>query len=266
MRALREHFIDWDVYISSRLSDPDYIGDHEAADILKSLEVTETSELHLAVSMRSFRAEALSAFVGHIVENRPAQAFRSYSEISDRYPIWLTRDLNQVRQWLHDQARGSERYGLLASSGGDRLRPEGLHVKAKIDAPTWFLNDRSDVRSSFYCEEVATEFDVQGLELDWTGICWDADFRYGNGRWNSLSFRGTRWQQVNAAEGRLHLKNAYRVMLTRARQGMIIFVPHGKVEDPTRLPVYYDQTYEFLKKCGLRDLGQGSPARHPFAT
>src|SRR5262245_13114777 len=146
--------------------------------------------------MRSFRAEALSAFVGHIVENRPIDACRVYSEIAERYPIWLTRELVQARDWLKSQARRSERFGLLASSGGYRLRPEGLHVKAKIDAPTWFLNDRNDVRSAFYCEEVATEFDVQGLELDWAGICWDADFRYLSGHWASHSFRGTRWQKV----------------------------------------------------------------------
>jgi hypothetical protein len=188
--------------------------------------------------MRSFRAEALPAFVGHVVANRAVEARRVYSRISDRYPIWLTRELEQVRGWLRDQARGSERYGVLASSGGYRLRPEGLYVKAKIDAPTWFLNDRSDVRSSFYCEEVATEFDVQGLELDWAGVYWDADFRYKDGEWTSLAFRGTRWQQVKTNEGRLYLKNAYRVVLTRARQGMIIFVPQGAAGDPTRLPAY----------------------------
>ena len=106
----------------------------------------------------------------------------------------------------------------------------------------------------FYCEEVGTEFDVQGLELDWIGVCWDADFRYGNGIWNSWRFHGTRWQQVNTAEGRLYLKNAYRVILPRARQGMIVYVPKGADEDPTRPPAYYDQTYEFLKQCGLREL------------
>ena len=130
-----------------------------------------------------------------------------------------------------------------------------MHVKPKIDAPAWFLNDRSDVRLSFYCEEVGTEFGVQGLELDWAGVCWDADFRYWQGGWKALRFRGTRWQQVNTSEGRLYLKNAYRVILTRARQGMIIFVPKGAADDPTRPPAYYDQTYEFLEKCGLREVG-----------
>jgi hypothetical protein len=260
--ALKERFTHWDVYISNRLSDPDYAADQAAVETIKTLHVAERNELHLAVSMRSFRAEALSAFVGHVVENRAVDACRVYSGISERYPIWLTRDLDQVRRWLKKQARGSERYGLLASSGGDRLRPEGLHVKAEIHAPTWFLNDRSDVRSSFYCEEVATEFDVQGLELDWVGVSWDADFRYGDRTWRFLKFRGTRWQQVNTAEGQLYLKNAYRVILTRARQGMIIFVPRGAAEDATRVPAYYDQTYQFLRNCGLRELRRDNPISH----
>jgi hypothetical protein len=254
LNALRTRFTNWDVYISDRLSDPDYINDTPAADALKSLRVCGKNDLHLAVSMRSFRAETLSACVGHIVENRATEARRVYSEMSERYPIWLTRDLSQARAWLRSKARGSERFGLLASAGGYRLRPEGLHVKAKIDAPLWFLNDRTDVRSAFYCEEIATEFDVQGLELDWVGVCWDADFRYCSGQWVSHRFRGTRWEHVNTLEGRLYLKNAYRVILTRARQGMIIFVPRGADNDPTRSPAYYDQTFDFLLECGLRDI------------
>lgn len=253
--ALRTRFTNWDVYISDRLNDPDYIDSAAIPDALGGLNVSERRDLHLAVSMRSFRAEALSAFVGHVVENRPAEARLVYAEIAEKYPIYLTRDLRQARAWLRSKARGSERFGLLASSGGYRLRPEGLHVKAKIDAPVWFLNDRSDVRAAFYCEEVATQFDVQGLELDWTGVCWDGDFRYCNGGWASHRFRGTRWEQVNAAESRLYLKNAYRVILTRARQGMIIFVPSGSPDDPTRTPAYYDPTFEFLQRCGLGELG-----------
>jgi schlafen family protein len=251
LSALGSRFSHWDVYISSRLSDSDYVNDKATANLLESFPVHERRELHLSVSMRSFRAETLSSFVGLVIENRPAEARVAYAKISERYPIWLTRDLSEARLWLRDQSRGSERFGLLTSSGAHRLRPEGIHVTAKIDAPTWFLNDRTDVRSSFYCEEVATEFDVQGLELDWAGVCWDADYRYWDGRWTHLSFRGTRWQQINAAERQLYLKNAYRVILTRARQGMIIFVPSGSVEDPTRPPAFYDQTFEFLRDCGL---------------
>lgn len=193
LQALDTKFGNWDVCISDRLE--------EAADV-PSLKVRERlntalrSALHLGISMRSFRAEDLSDFVGHVVEGRADQARTAYADIAGRYPICLTRDLNEARQWLRKTARGSERYGLVASSGAYRLRPEGLHVKATIDAPTWFLNDRDDVRSSFYLEEVATEFDVQGLELDWTCVCWDADFRYEDGAWGSYRFRGTAWQKV----------------------------------------------------------------------
>jgi hypothetical protein len=261
LSALRSRFSHWDVYISNRLADPEYIRDKVTADLLTSISVYERPQLHLSVSLRSFRAEALSSFVNHVIANRPAEARLIYTTISDRYPIWLTRDVNQARDWLRNQARGSERFGLLASSGAHRLRPESIYVDAKIDPPTWFLNDRSDVRSSFYCEEVATEFDVQGLELDWTGICWDADYRYSEGRWTHLSFRGTHWRRVNIAERQLYLENAYRVMLTRARQGMIVFVPRGAGEDPTRVPAFYDQTFEFLRACGLRVLSLASAKR-----
>jgi hypothetical protein len=252
--SLGSRFLHWDVYISDRLSDPDYVTNEATADLLENISVRKCPELHLSVSMRSFRAEALSSFVRLVIENRPDEARTLYAKISERYPIWLTRNLDEARQWLRSQARGSERFGLLASSGGHRLRADGIHVKTKIDAPTWFLNDRTDVRSSFYCEDVATEFDIQGLELDWAGVCRDADFRYSGDRWSYLSFRGTCWQHVNASQRQLFLKNAYRVILTRARQGMVIFVPKGSVEDPTRAPAFYDQTFDFLRACGLRVL------------
>ena len=254
LNALRARFTHWNVYISDRLGDQDYLDDGVAKDALEGLNVLKHNDLHLAVSLRSFRAEALSAFVGHIVENRASDARRVYSEISDRYPIWLTRDLDNVRAWLQSNARGSERFGLLASSDGHRLRPEGLNVNVKVNAPTWFLNDKTDVRSAFYCEEVATEFDVQGLELDWCGVCWDADFRHSGARWTCHRFRGTRWEHVNSIEARLYLKNAYRVILTRARQGMIIFVPRGASHDPTRTPGFYDETFDFLRECGIGEL------------
>ncbi|MCE6967615.1 DUF2075 domain-containing protein [Cereibacter sphaeroides] len=258
LSALNQRFRDWDIYISDRLEDGDYVTDETSTQLLGRLPINRSSALHLSVSMRSFRAEALSSFIGHIVDNRPGAAREVFGQVEERYPIWLTRDLDAARAWLRSVARGSERFGLVASSGAYRLRPEGLHVKAKVDAATWFLNDRTDVRSSFYLEEVATEFDVQGLELDWVGVCWDADFRHQGDDWGFFNFRGTAWQRVNQEERQLHLKNAYRVILTRARQGMIIFVPEGDASDPTRPPSYYDKTYAFLKACGLNQLAAGN--------
>ena len=254
LSALEQRFQDWDVYISDRLSDGDFVTDETSLRLLRELPVYRSSELHLSVSMRSFRAEALSSFVGHIVENQPREARAVYRQIEERYPIWLTRDLDIARNWLRRVARGSERSGLIASSGADRLRPEGVHMKADVDAVAWFLNDRTDVRSSFYLEEVANEFDVQGLELDWVGVCWDANFRQEADDWCLYNFRGSSWQRIKKEERRLYLKNAYRVNLTRARQGMIIFVPEGDASDPTRPPSYYDKTFQFLKACGLREL------------
>jgi hypothetical protein len=246
-------FPKWKAHISDRIRES--VRDAEIDGVIKkSDQFSQSNALHLGVSMRSFRAESLSEFVGHIVENRPDAALQAYEKISHHYPIFITRELSLARSWLKNAARGSERFGLVVSSGGARLRPEGIFVEAKIDAPIWFLNGRDDVRSSYFLEEVGTEFDVQGLELDWTGVCWDADFRYQNGDWQHYKFRGASWQKVNTNERREFHRNAYRVILTRARQGMVIFVPKGDPFDATRPPNYYDGTYLFLTQCGLKPL------------
>jgi hypothetical protein len=253
LEALHRSYRGWQVYLSDRLNDEDYLrGEAHAA--IKGLKVTVRSDLHLAVSMRSFRAEALSDFVDHVVAGRQAAARNAYTSIADRYPIFLARDLAAARAWLRAKARGSERFGLLASSGALRLRPEGIHIKAKVDPAAWFLNASSDVRSSYYCEEVASEFDVQGLELDWAGVCWDADFRHDGKRWQSFNFRGSKWVNVNSETDQLFLKNAYRVILTRARQGLVIFVPLGDPADATRPPSFYEGIADFMKSCGLIEL------------
>jgi hypothetical protein len=249
--VLRDQHPDWDVHVSSRLDDRDYIWDAELLGELSKASASWDEALHLGVSIRSFRAEALSEFVGYVVDNKPEQAHMTYQAISDKYPILLTRSLAEARSWLRTQARGSERYGLTASSGANRLRPEGIWIKSKIDAPVWFLNERADVRSSYYLEETASEFDIQGLELDWACVCWDADFRRGDDEWQYFSFRGTKWQRMNAVDRQLYLKNTYRVLLTRARQGMVIFVPSGDSSDPTRTPQVYDGIYEYLQQCGI---------------
>lgn len=254
MAALSARYPEWRIHLSNRLGDTHY-GLQEAADALTANDrVTWQPDLHLSVPMRSFRAEALSDFVGHVLDNRADLAGQAHNAIKDRYPIALTRSIDEARAWLSRHARGSERYGLIASSGAYRLRPEGLNVRAKIDPGNWFLNGPEDVRSAYYLEEVATEFDVQGLELDWAGVCWDADLRYHSGAWSHHAFKGTRWQNVNAAERQMYLQNAYRVILTRARQGMVIFVPKGNIQDPTRPPDFYDSTFEYLLSCGLRGI------------
>jgi hypothetical protein len=201
--------------------------------------------------MRSFRAEALSAFIGRILDNEPKAARATYKSIEAAYPIYLTRDLSVARAWLRSQARGTERFGLVASSGAQRLRPEGIHIKAELEEANWFLNDSTDVRSSCYLEDVASEFAVQGLELDWAGVCWDGDFHHRDGKWFCQAFKGTKWQSVNDESKRLYLKNAYRVILTRARQGMILFVPKGDVSDRTRPSSFYDGTFQYLHSCGI---------------
>jgi len=238
------------VHTSDRIDHPDYDLNHEARAFLATPRVTISPDLHLGVSMRSFRAETLSNFIAHVVDG-DAEAARSAHVELGRYPIVLSRDLDQARAWLRTRARGSERYGLVASSGAVRLKAEGVNIKAVIEPANWFLNARDDVRSSYDMEDVASEFDVQGLELDWAGVCWDADFRHDGAGWRSYKFKGTRWQSVNDRFWRLYLKNAYRVILTRARQGMVIFVPRGDAADPTRAAEFYDGIFDFLSHCGL---------------
>jgi DUF2075 family protein len=249
--ALGHQFKDWDVYVSPKIDQKDYSWGMQIPEVLKKLKAHSEEALHLSISMRSFRAEEVSAFVGAVVDNDIVSARYHYQIIKERYPIKLTRDLNKARGWLRNKARGSERYGVLASSGGVRLKAEGLHVKSEIKASDWFLNGKEDIRSSYYLEDVATEFSVQGLEIDWACICWDADLRHSNGEWDFFEFRGTKWNNIKNNNNRIYLKNAYRVLLTRARQGMIIFIPKGDNSDHTRLSKFYDETFQFLEKCGL---------------
>jgi hypothetical protein len=252
--ALKRSYPEWKVFTSEQLTHRDYHWGQDLGAFLKGLDSRLRPALHLSVSVRSFRAEKLSEFVGALVAGEATEARDLYKKVDGAYPIVLTRELKKARQWLRERARGSERIGLVASSGASRLKPEGLNVHEKIDAATWFLNGKEDVRSSYYMEDPATEFDIQGLELDWAGVCWDADFRAVNGRWAHYRFSGTRWQNVNDDNRKAYLANAYRVLLTRARQGMVVYIPRGDPRDPTRQPAFYDDTAEFLADCGLRSL------------
>jgi hypothetical protein len=252
--AIEESFPNWKIYASDQLQGSEYGGD-KTIEKLNAIGCTDFfPELHLKSSMRSFRSEKVSQFVKEVLDLDCTQASETLQEINEQFPIVLSRDLGTAREWLRKKARGSERYGIVVSSQAERLRPLGVHVKAPIDPVHWFLDGKEDVRSSYYLEEVATEFHVQGLELDWACVIWDADFRNKVDAWQNWSFRGSKWQRIKKAERQIYQKNAYRVLLTRARQGMVIVVPEGNIDDATRPPEYYDGTYEYLKNIGLKVL------------
>lgn len=251
LRGIRHSFPHWKVAISPNLKDREYAALTEIEDLKRTTEVRLNSDLHLSVSMRSFRAENLSKLVKELLDLKIESAQSSLSELKNRYPIFLTRDLSLAKSWLKKQARGTERYGLVVSSQAQRLKPLAIDVKTPLNPVHWFLNEKDDVRSSYFLEDVATEFQIQGLELDWVGVVWDGDFRHSESGWQTYSFRGHKWQHIRKDERKLYLLNAYRVLLTRARQGMIIVVPEGDDNDHTRKPEFYDGTFNYLKSLGL---------------
>ncbi len=272
--ALNEHFPHWKVYISDKLSEPEY-AEGKVNELLEhNPNVVYSDQLHLGVSLRSFRAERLSAFVHSLLSFNP-DATELYKEvIGHGYPIVLTRNMDKAREWLRQQARGTQQTGVLISKVSARFQPLAVHVLPQNDdnAVHWFLEDKTDVRSSNYLEEAATEIQVQGLEVDFACVLWDADMRYNNG-WSFWKFKNpskwfynktgiSKWIPENNVENQKYMLNAYRVLLTRARQGMVICIPEGNsrktpegfLEDSTRLPSYYDSTYKYFKGIGIKEI------------
>lgn len=252
--ARNRSFGHWDIHLSTRLQDTDYAIVPESLVEGSKSKIVHWDDLHLGVSLRSFRAEHLSRFVKEVLDLEADKAKQTYASIQKNYPVIITRDLAKAKKWLKSQARGSERYGIVVSSQAERLKPLAIDIRVKADPVHWFLNNREDVRSSYYLEDVATEFDVQGLELDWACVVWDGDFRYHTDGWQHHSFKGSKWQRILKEDRQRYLKNAYRVLLTRSRQGLIIVIPEGSNEDGTRKPSYYDPTYKYLKAIGLEEI------------
>lgn len=248
--AICRSFPHWHMHLSSRLTDAEF-GAGKVIKKVRDMPNTNICDaLHLDVSMRSYRAEHVSKLVKQVLDLEP-DAANTFTSLAHQYPIVITRSLASAKTWLRQKARGSERYGLVVSSQAQRLKPHAIDVRSPINPIHWFLDGKEDVRSSYYLEDVATEFHVQGLELDWACVTWDADFRYKNGAWEHWSFVGNRWKHIRKSERQMYLKNAYRVLLTRARQGMAIVVPEGDQNDPTRLPDYYDDTFTYLRNVGF---------------
>ena len=281
LSAIHDAFDNWHVYYPANLREKEY-ADGKVEERLAAIPEAQKhpiEELHLAVSKRSFRAENLSLFVKALLDVDVELAKEQLQKLDANYPIRLTRDLEKAKDWLRKVHRGSERYGLLVSSQAYRLRPLSIDIRCKPDTVHWFLDDITDIRSSLFLEDAATEFDVQGLELDYAAIVWDGDMIYDpdhvvlskkdrkkpeliQGPWTQRSFNGGVWQNIASDMRRMYQFNAYRVLLTRARQGMVICVPAGNGAkniddsylDPTRIPLFYDSTYDYLKSLGIKEL------------
>lgn len=265
IKALNSHFPHWNVFISKKLTEPEYAEGHVNEMLKVNRNVNYCEKLHLAVSLRSFRAETLSAFVHSLLALNDNTASLLKDVIRRKYPIVLTRDMEKARQWLRKQTRGTQQSGVLVTKVAARFKPLAVNILAQNDenAIHWFLEDRTDVRSSNYLEDAATEIQVQGLELDYVCVLWDADMRYENNKWTFYKFNGrNKWIPENNVENQKYMLNAYRVLLTRARQGIVICVPYGNdkktpegfPEDYTRLPEYYNGTYNYLKSIGLEEI------------
>ncbi len=253
-KALKKGYSEWNIYLSDRMIDYEYVGDSTIEKMLKGRDYTVTPSLHLGVSLRSFRSECLSDFVKALLDNNKENAREIYQKLNESYPIVLTRNFEIAKKWIRSKARGSERYGLLASSEGKRLRGVGIWVPSEINHVGWFLNGKDNVDSSYYLEVAASEFKVQGLEIDFGLLAWDADFRYENGDFCFYKYRGSSWNHINVDQRKRYLKNAYRVLLTRSRQGLVIYIPNGNFDDATRKSEYYDGTYEYLKSIGIKEI------------
>ncbi len=213
------------------------------------------TELHLPVPLRTFRADAVASWVDHVLAGQPDLAAADMLRLGD-YPIVGTRCLDQARDWLRDRTKGQRRCGLVASSGARRLRAWGLNMQSRPEVVHWFLGSPDDVRSSYYLEIAASEFEIQGLELDHIGLCWGGDLTWDAraGRWRTRRFAGTRWQNVRKLRDQQYLVNKYRVLFTRARESLVIWVPPGRPSDPTIVGSFFEETWDYLIACGVREL------------
>ena len=252
--TLSEKYLDWEIYLSDKITDSEYVGNSDVSTMLHNREYHCISDLHLGVSLRSFRSEKLALFVKCLLDEEIELAKETFEELKKSYPVLITRKFDVAKNWVKKKARGTERYGLLASSEGKRLRAEGIWVPSEINHVGWFLNEKDNVDSSYYLEVAASEFKVQGLEIDYAVLAWDADLRYTSNGFDYFKFRGTKWNHVNQEQRQHYLKNAYRVLMTRARQGLIIYIPEGDEEDPSRLTEYYEGTYQYLKHVGIKEI------------
>ena len=259
--ALRRSFQNWDTYAAHNLDDTEYLRGCTWNELISGVNLSIVDALHLSTSMRSFRSENVSLLIKQILDNDSEGAQHTFAEIEKHYPIFITRNLDTAKKWVKKVSRGNERYGLFASSNAARLKPRGIYYakdRSSLSPENWFLNSEDDIRSSYFLEAVASEFETQGLELDYAIVAWDADLRIENGKWThyQMSNRLTppNWSRIRNKNNIRYLTNAYRVLLTRARQGFIIYIPEGVDDDVTRKHEFYDPTFNYLRFIGIPEI------------
>ncbi len=237
-------------------SDVSISGLNIPSEKVPSESISLNQNLHLIVSQRSYRAPQLNEWVNLVISGN-ADGAKKIKLSLPNYPVMITRDKEVMKKWLISQARGQRRIGLLASSGAKRLRPDGygefLHANDGASIAHWYLKPQGDLRSSFALEVPANEYTSQGLEIDYVGLCWGGDFirpKTGDGKWTVRKLGGTRWTTVKVDSGQRFVENSYRVLMTRAREGMVIWIPNGDEADETRSPEEFDLIYSYLIDCG----------------
>jgi schlafen family protein len=221
--------------------------------------VIEDEALHLKTCLRAHQAEGVVRWVNYALAGDVAAA-ADVSRRLERFPVVLTRDLSQAKSWLRENTRGQRRCGLIASSGAARLRAHGIEIstgfRRSYPYERWFLDEPQDYRSSYQLEVPATEFEIQGLEIDIACLCWGGDFVWeaSSQQWCKLRLVGSQWRQVIGEEDSIQVENKYRVLMTRAREGLLIFVPEGSSDDATQDTSAMNDTAQFLLSCGVRPL------------
>jgi hypothetical protein len=261
INALKDNYNDWNVYYSNAIiENSNYLIDTNVLEWTKQNGINEI-DLHLSVPVRSFRSDKLSDFVENILSSNIKKAKELYTQLKHSYPFVITRNNTTYKNWLHDNSQGSERSGLLISSSARRLRARGIDAENGVRSNSdkskiihWFLSPNNDIRSSSFLEVPATQFAIQGLELDWACLAWGGDLSHDGNGWVFKDFVGAKWTTIGVETKKNFLLNAYRVLMTRARQGLIIYIPYGDDNDKTRSHNQYDGTYEYLKNIGIEEV------------
>ena len=211
------------------------------------------------MSQRAHNAAHLNEFIEAILDSNADLAMEILHAEMVHYPVYYTRSLQEARAWLREKREGAHQIGMLASSGAKRLKHYGLDVSGSLNMLDWLLRMEHDVRSASYLERAANERKIQGMELDWSCVCWGADLRHDATGWHYLKFAGNAWENIEDDQEKTFLLNRYRILLSRAKNGMVIWVPPGDEFDKSTLPRFYNGVAEFMQNCGIPKLTMKSP-------